>query len=128
MSSTATTTTTTTATSAVTATGKTMANAFGGLSLKNVLLYGSLFVTLILLITNIVMLSNAAGSADSWNEIKKQMSSITGTAFTCGIFLTLALYLIVSQYPQMQVTIMSIMMGLAITLSYIAICIAVITR
>ena len=128
MSSTATTTTTTTATSAVTATGKTMANVFGGLSLKNVLLYGSLFVTLALLITNIIMLSNAAGSADSWNEIKKQMSSITGTAFTCGIFLTLALYLIVSQYPQMQVTIMSIMMGLAITLSYVAICIAVITR
>lgn len=125
MSSTATTAPTTTTTAA---TGKTMANVFGGLSLKNVLLYGSLFVTLALLITNIVMLSNAAGSADSWNEIKKQMSSITGTAFTCGIFLTLALYLIVSQYPQMQVTIMSIMMGLAITLSYVAICIAVITR
>jgi hypothetical protein len=124
MSSTAT-TATTTATATAT---KTMANAIGGLSLKNVLLYGSLFVTLALLITNIVMLSNAAGSADSWNEIKKQMSSITGTAFTCGIFLTLALYLIVSQYPQMQVTIMSIMMGLAITLSYVAICIAVITR
>ena len=91
-------------------------------------LYGSLFVTLALVITNIIMLSRAAGSADSWNEIKKQMSAITGVAFTCGIFLTLAIYLIVYQYPQMQVTIMSIVMGLAITLSYVAVCIAVISR
>lgn len=91
-------------------------------------LYGSLIVTLVLLITNIVMLSNAAGSADSWNEIKKQMSAITGTAFGCGLALTIALFLIVSQYPQMQVTIMTIALGVAITLAYAAVCIAVITR
>jgi hypothetical protein len=91
-------------------------------------LYGSLIVTVVLLITNIIMLSKAAGSADSWNEIKKQMSAITGTAVGCGLALTIALFLIVSQYPQMQVTIMSIALGVAITLAYVAVCIAVISR
>jgi len=100
----------------------------GGLSLKSILLYGALFGAFALLITNIVLVTNLTGSADSWNEIKKQLSSIVATAVTCGILLTIALYLIVSQYPEMQMTIMAITLGVALTLSYAAVCIATITR
>ena len=100
----------------------------GGLSLKNIVLYGALFGAFALLITNIVLVTNVTGSADSWNEIKKQLSSIVATAVTCGILLTIALYLIVSQYPEMQMTIMAITLGIALTLSYTAVCIATITR
>lgn len=100
----------------------------GSIGLKNIVLYGALFGSFALLITNIVLVTNLTGSADSWNEIKKQLSSIVATAVTCGVLLTIALYLIVTQYPEMQMPIMAITLGIALTLSYAAVCIATITR
>jgi hypothetical protein len=103
-------------------------SVLSSLNLKSVLLYGALFGAFALLITNIVLVTNLTGSADSWNEIKKQLSSIVATAVTCGVLLTIALYLVVVQYPEMQMPIMAITLGIALTLSYAAVCIATITR
>ena len=100
----------------------------GSYSLRNISIYVLLFIALGLLIYNVVTLSQNAGSADSWNEIKKQMAAIVSTAAICGIFLTIALFLIVTQYPELQVTLFAVLSGISITLSYVAVCIATISR
>ncbi len=80
------------------------------------------------MITNVVLLTQAAGSADSWNEIKKQLTVITSTSFICGLFITAALYMIISQYPHLQMSLMTILLGFTLTMSFVAICVATITR